>query len=110
MSSPSTRAIVFIDGANLYHALKVIGVRANRVDPYRVARKLVEPSTLHWPAISSIWDAALRLDATRFGDCVGRARSDPQSRWTDAVRDRSVSIALSGGTGRRGPYAFLPGP
>jgi hypothetical protein len=37
-----SRAVVFIDGANLYSSLKAIGVWANRIDPYRVARKLVE--------------------------------------------------------------------
>jgi len=40
------RAIVFIDGANLYHALKTAGHRANRIDPYKVAKKLVEFRTL----------------------------------------------------------------
>ena len=27
------RATVFVDGANVYHALKIAGVHANRVDP-----------------------------------------------------------------------------
>lgn len=42
MTTRVPRAVVFIDGANLYHALKTLGVRANAVDPLRVARKLVE--------------------------------------------------------------------
>jgi uncharacterized LabA/DUF88 family protein len=37
---------VFIDGANLYSSLKASGVWANRIDPYKVARKLVEFRTL----------------------------------------------------------------
>jgi len=41
-----TRAIVFIDGANLYASLKASGVWANHVDPCKVARKLVEHRTL----------------------------------------------------------------
>lgn len=40
--STGARAIVFIDGANLYSALKAAGVQANLVDPYKVARKLVQ--------------------------------------------------------------------
>ena len=40
------RATVFVDGANVYHALKVAGVHANRVDPCKIARKLVEFRTL----------------------------------------------------------------
>ena len=44
--SASARAIVFIDGANLYSALKAGGVQANRIDPYKVARKLVQSRTL----------------------------------------------------------------
>jgi hypothetical protein len=36
------RAVVFIDGANLYHALKASGLRASAIDPYKVARKFVE--------------------------------------------------------------------
>ncbi len=45
-AASTTRAIVFIDGANLYHALKSAGLRANRIDPYKVAKKLVEFRTL----------------------------------------------------------------
>jgi uncharacterized LabA/DUF88 family protein len=40
------RAVVFIDGANLYHALKAASVQASAIDPYKVARKLVEHRTL----------------------------------------------------------------
>jgi uncharacterized LabA/DUF88 family protein len=40
------RATVFVDGANIHHALKTAGVRANRIDPYKVAKKLVESRTL----------------------------------------------------------------
>jgi len=36
------RAIVFIDGANLHYHLKSIGVHAQRVSPYEVARKLAQ--------------------------------------------------------------------
>ena len=46
MSASAARAIVFIDGANLYSSLKAKGVWANRIDPYKVARKLVESRTL----------------------------------------------------------------
>jgi uncharacterized LabA/DUF88 family protein len=42
LSAGAIRAIAFIDGANLYSALKAHGVWANRTDPYRVAKKLVE--------------------------------------------------------------------
>ncbi len=42
MSAAPPRAMVFIDGANLYHALKSAGVSAARIDPYKVARKLVQ--------------------------------------------------------------------
>lgn len=37
---------MFIDGANLYASVKASGVWANRIDPYKVARKLVEFRTL----------------------------------------------------------------
>lgn len=46
MSADAPRAIVFIDGANLYSSLKASGIWANRVDPCWVARKLVEFRTL----------------------------------------------------------------
>ena len=46
MEASATRAVVFIDGANLYASLKASGVWANRIDPYKVARKLVESRTL----------------------------------------------------------------
>ncbi|MDA8015354.1 MAG: NYN domain-containing protein [Gammaproteobacteria bacterium] len=42
---PSTlpvRAVFFIDGSNWYHALKKIGVRSDRLDYQKVARKLAE--------------------------------------------------------------------
>lgn len=38
--------MVFIDGANLYSSLKAKGVWANRIDPYKVAKKLVEHRAL----------------------------------------------------------------
>ena len=40
------RATVFVDGANLYHALKSVGVRADRVGPYKAAKKLAKFRTL----------------------------------------------------------------
>lgn len=46
MRAGSSRAVVFIDGANLYSSLNASGVWANSVDPYKVARKLVESRTL----------------------------------------------------------------
>jgi hypothetical protein len=46
MGTTATRAVVFIDGANLCASLKASGVWANRIDPYKVARKLVESRTL----------------------------------------------------------------
>ena len=46
MSVWAARSIVFIDGANLYSSLKARGVWANRIDPYKVAKKLVEHRTL----------------------------------------------------------------
>jgi hypothetical protein len=46
MGASTARADVFIDGANLYASLKASGVWANRIDPNKVARKLVESRTL----------------------------------------------------------------
>lgn len=46
MSAPEARATVLIDGANLYSSLKARGVWANGIDPFKVARKLVEFRTL----------------------------------------------------------------
>ena len=46
MSVWATRSIVFIDGANLYSSLKASGIWANRIDPYKVAKKLVEQRAL----------------------------------------------------------------
>lgn len=40
------RVVAFIDGPNLYNWLKNIGVRANDVDPYKVAQKLAQDRSL----------------------------------------------------------------
>lgn len=44
--SSDNRAVAFIDGANLYNWLKTIGIRANEIDPYKVAQKLAQDRPL----------------------------------------------------------------
>lgn len=91
MNSPSTRAIVFIDGANLYHALKVIGVRAYLAYRATVAR-------LAWRS-----DAVVCTGQIDLADAVELILQD---RREDALREvppKSTREAIaSGGPTRRG--------
>jgi uncharacterized LabA/DUF88 family protein len=85
VSSPTTRAIVFIDGANLYHALKAIGGAidtaylvsgdADFLPAVAIVRSMGKRVSVASPDVSArlirAADAAIRLDATWFADCGG---------------------------------------
>lgn len=77
MSSPSTRAIVFIDGANLCHfdTAYLVSGDADFLPAVAIVRSMGKRVFVASPDISArlirAADAAIRLDATWFGDFVG---------------------------------------
>ncbi|MGR3914515.1 MAG: NYN domain-containing protein [Gammaproteobacteria bacterium] len=80
-------AILFVDGSNWYHALKKIGVRSDRLDYFKVARKLAqgrEVRAIHYYVGKVAGARGVRNDKHVAG----------QQRFLSALRAQGVRISL----------------